>query len=224
MTNESQNGEIGEEQLEELVRYFGIRARESRLEISGDIGEMSGGSPEGYYFPWLRCYSKSGELATYLSLCYRFDFTNLEIEEGAFKDARSEKRVIDALFKGDMQHASRRLLREAVRVISGQEMRLTDVDVYLVTAHEPNYEDAIFSSEIQGATEIRAHRTYEDENRINRERIWLRYCLPVIQRYGSRMQEIIILSKSDRLSAQRISIDLGIEICKDQELDEILQK
>lgn len=237
MTNkdgEQSRRESEERKLEEIVCYFrkkageGFRRHGLKIEKGFTIGDelLLSTDSVSYYYPNITVLSRSKMLRFMADLYYSIrgeDCDTSKIE----KNSERESKVLSALLKDDPNN-----VKEYIRSIAQETVpfpRLEGLDLHLVIPSKSRYLENVFTFALGDSVDVSEIRSlpiqenYRSKEEFERElRDWQNFYFPAIQRYGSRFNEILVLGKN--LDISKKAIDLGFEICQDEELDEQLSK
>ncbi|MBI5803633.1 hypothetical protein HY450_00145 [Candidatus Pacearchaeota archaeon] len=244
MTNENE-----ERELEKLIKHFVVRAGESGLHIDQDITTM-----EGYEFrcwPYIWTDSALSSLYFRLGPTYSLDFSDvLEFEGTIPRNPEKQKEILDSILQA-RPWATRRLIRSLASKLTPLP-KLDCLDFEIQTDLDDSDYRTIFQfglgylSEPWGIRSPPRQENYQNKEGFERElRKWHDFYLPVIQKYGERFREIMVLGKelnchkkgvlvkcgeycfdvnNESVDATKRAIDLGFEICQDEQLDALLNK
>jgi len=244
MANENE-----ERELEKLINHFVVRARESGLYIGHDIKMM-----EGYEFrclPHILAYSPQSSLYFTLTPTYSLDFRDIEDYDGTVpRNPKKQNEILDSILQAT-PCVTRRLIRSLASELTPPP-KLDCLDFEITTdLGDPDY-GTIFQFGLGYLSEpwlIRSpprQEGYQNKEEFESDlREWNNFYLPVIQKYGDRFREIMVLGEelshyekgvlvksgeyrfdvdTKGVDATKRAIDLGFEICQDKELDELLNQ
>ena len=215
-----------ERKFEELVCYFMTKAKESGLDIATNLDGMDlPGCSDLWFWPYICCTSKLGNLDTVLTPTYLIDVLETDIDELP-DDSKKERQVLNALIESNMQKVKRRLARLASDSVC--QPRLICLDLYVDFCEPRMNKDHIFNFGLGddasypcGISSLPNPDNYTDVKTFATDLdLFNTFHLPVLQKYGDRLKQVIDLGEN--LDAAKKAIDLGFEICGDKSLDHLL--
>ena len=226
--NDDEERRKNESLLEELADYFIAKADESELPKTAEFSEDAGNLPYNVnYYTYIVYTSQLGNIAVTLDRDYTFDLEHIvasSIKENQVKEGK----VNDALLQE--RNIKRKLKNLALDFFPEPHLYNIGVSIKIIPKTILKVEEGEYPEPLHSIFELTEPQTYYDNDGSfnakkweDYKRVWEEIYMPVIERYGNRIAGIA-LSQEETSTLMKKVIDLGFEMCKDEELDKSLEK